>query len=50
MRGGPHSLGICPKDLKEPGKLANRILACLKWEFNIESAALYILNPTRGDL
>ena len=50
MRGGPHSLGICPKDLKDPGKLANRILACLKKEFKVERAALYILNPTRGDL
>lgn len=50
MRGGPHSLGICPKDLKDPGKLANRILACLKKEFKVERAALYILNPTHGDL
>ncbi len=48
--GGPHSLGICPKDLQDPEKLANRILACLKKEFKVERAALYILNPTRGDL
>jgi signal transduction histidine kinase len=50
MIRGSGSLGICPKDLKDPAKLANRILACLRREFKIERAALYILNPTRGDL
>ena len=43
-------LRIRATDLRDPHQLVQRILGCLKKEFKVERAALYLLNPNLGDL
>jgi len=46
----PVPLGISPADLREARRLARRVLAGVQRRFGVERAALFLLNPNRGDL
>lgn len=48
MRG--ESLAVVPEDLLEARRLGRRILATAQRRFAAERAALFVLNPNRGDL
>ena len=50
MKEESNRLRIRATDLRDPHKLVQRILGCLKKEFKVERAALYLLNPNLGDL
>ncbi|NBR71286.1 MAG: hypothetical protein EBT75_04180, partial [Proteobacteria bacterium] len=45
-----HALGIEPDDLGSSDRLARKVLRTVLKRFRVERAALYLLNPNRGDL
>ncbi len=50
MRVAGHALGIEPDDLGSSDRLARKVLRTVLKRFRVERAALYLLNPNRGDL
>ena len=50
MKEGAPRLEIQPQDLWRPQRLGQRILERVQKKFQVERAALYLFNPSRGDL
>jgi len=50
MKEGAPRLEIQPQDLWRPQRLGQRLLERVQKKFRVERAALYLFNPSRGDL